>query len=74
MTLTPADVHNVAFGKSPIGKRGYNKDEVDQFLNLVEDTLAEIQNKNDELYQRVEVLEAELEEARIIIRQISPSS
>ena len=32
MRLTPADVHNVAFSKPPIGKRGYNEDEVDQFL------------------------------------------
>lgn len=34
MQLTPADVHNVAFSKPPIGKRGYNEDEVDQFLDL----------------------------------------
>ncbi|HEX2290127.1 MAG TPA: DivIVA domain-containing protein, partial [Pseudonocardiaceae bacterium] len=27
MPLTPADVHNVAFSKPPIGKRGYNEDE-----------------------------------------------
>jgi len=33
MGLTPADVHNVAFSKPPIGKRGYNEDEVDAFLN-----------------------------------------
>ena len=31
MPLTPADVHNVAFSKPPIGKRGYNEDEVDAF-------------------------------------------
>ena len=49
MPLTPADVHNVAFTKPPIGKRGYNEDEVDQFLDLVEDTLAELQDENDEL-------------------------
>ena len=49
MPLTPADVHNVAFSKPPIGKRGYNEDEVDQFLDLVEDTLAELQDENDEL-------------------------
>ena len=33
MPLTPADVHNVAFSKPPIGKRGYNEDEVDAFLD-----------------------------------------
>jgi len=32
MSLTPADVHNVAFSKPPIGKRGYNEDEVDLSL------------------------------------------
>ncbi|MCP6242685.1 DivIVA domain-containing protein, partial [Klebsiella pneumoniae] len=25
MPLSPADVHNVAFSKPPIGKRGYNE-------------------------------------------------
>ncbi|PZP03467.1 MAG: cell division protein, partial [Corynebacterium urealyticum] len=53
MALTPADVHNVAFSKPPIGKRGYNEDEVDQFLDLVEDTLAELQDENAELRSQV---------------------
>jgi DivIVA domain-containing protein len=26
MPLTPADVHNVAFKKPPIGKRGYDEE------------------------------------------------
>ena len=34
--LTPELVHNAAFAKPPIGKRGYNEDEVDAFLNLIE--------------------------------------
>ena len=42
MGLTPADVHNVAFSKPPIGKRGYNEDEVDAFLDLVEAELARL--------------------------------
>jgi len=42
MPLTPADVHNVAFSKPPIGKRGYNEDEVDAFLDLVEAELARL--------------------------------
>ena len=54
MPLTPADVHNVAFSKPPIGKRGYNEDEVDQFLDLVEDTLAELQDENADLQRKVE--------------------
>jgi len=54
MPLTPADVHNVAFSKPPIGKRGYNEDEVDQFLDLVEDTLAQLQDDNDDLRAKLE--------------------
>jgi DivIVA domain-containing protein len=37
--LTPEDVHNVAFSKPPVGKRGYNEDEVDAFLDLIEERL-----------------------------------
>jgi len=40
MPLTPADVHNVVFKKPPIGKRGYDEDEVDAFLDVVEAELA----------------------------------
>ena len=58
------DVHNVAFSKPPIGKRGYNEDEVDQFLDLVEDALGELQDENADLRLRVEDLERDLEDAR----------
>jgi DivIVA domain-containing protein len=34
--LTPEDVRSVAFAKPALGKRGYNEDEVDAFLDLVE--------------------------------------
>jgi DivIVA domain-containing protein len=37
--LSPQDVRNVAFSKPPIGKRGYNEDEVDAFLDRVEAAL-----------------------------------
>lgn len=37
--LTAEQVHNVAFGKPPIGMRGYNEDEVDAFLDVVEAAL-----------------------------------
>ena len=53
MPLSPADVHNVAFSKPPIGKRGYNEDEVDQFLDLVEDALAQLQDENEDLQAQV---------------------
>src|SRR3954452_17510796 len=64
MSLTPADVHNVAFSKPPIGKRGYNEDEVDAFLDLVETELARLIEDNNELRQQVEQLDAELETTR----------
>ncbi|WP_182609820.1 DivIVA domain-containing protein, partial [Dietzia sp. B19] len=64
MRLTPADVHNVAFSKPPIGKRGYNEDEVDQFLDLVEEELGKLVEDNDDLRQRVEELNKDLEKAR----------
>src|SRR5262249_53538353 len=49
MPLTPADVHNVAFKKPPIGKRGYDEDEVDAFLDEVERELARLIEDNSEL-------------------------
>ena len=64
MPLTPADVHNVAFSKPPIGKRGYNEDEVDAFLDLVETELARLVEENADLRQRVGELDQELAAAR----------
>ena len=64
MPLTPADVHNVAFSKPPIGKRGYNEDEVDAFLDLVETELTRLIEENGDLRQRVSELDAELAGAR----------
>lgn len=64
MPLTPADVHNVAFSKPPIGKRGYNEDEVDAFLDLVENELARLVEENADLRQRVSELDQELASAR----------
>lgn len=69
MSLTPADVHNVAFSKPPIGKRGYNEDEVDAFLDLVETELARLIEENNELRQQVEQLDSELESTRNEVAQ-----
>ncbi len=54
MPLTPADVHNVAFKKPPIGKRGYDEEEVDAFLDEVERELARLIEENNELRAQVE--------------------
>jgi DivIVA domain-containing protein len=64
MPLTPADVHNVAFSKPPIGKRGYNEDEVDAFLDLVEAELARLIEENNDLRSQVEQLEQRLHGAQ----------
>ncbi len=40
MTLTADDVRNVAFKKAPLGKRGYDEEQVDTFLDEVERTIA----------------------------------
>lgn len=64
MPLTPADVHNVAFSKPPIGKRGYNEDEVDAFLDLVETELTRLIEENADLRQRVNELDQDLAAAR----------
>ncbi|MBV9721976.1 MAG: DivIVA domain-containing protein [Mycobacterium sp.] len=37
--LTPEDVSSVAFSEPPRGRPGYNENEVDQFLDLVEAAL-----------------------------------
>ena len=59
MALTPADVHNVAFSRPRIGKRGYSEQEVDLFVDLVEQELtryitedAQLRNLNEELRKR----------------------
>jgi DivIVA domain-containing protein len=49
MPLTPADVHNVIFKKPPIGKRGYDEDDVDAFLDEVERELARLIEENNDL-------------------------
>ncbi|MET3807035.1 DivIVA domain-containing protein [Nakamurella sp. UYEF19] len=58
MRLTPADVHNVAFKKPSIGKRGYDEDEVDAFLDLVEAELSRLIEENNELTQRLSAAQA----------------
>jgi DivIVA domain-containing protein len=54
MPLTPADVHNVAFKKPPIGKRGFDEEEVDAFLDEVERELARLIEENNQLRAQVE--------------------
>lgn len=43
--LTAQDVRYATFGKPPWGKRGYNKDEVDDFLEQLEATIASLDDR-----------------------------
>jgi DivIVA domain-containing protein len=70
MPLTPADVHNVAFSKPPIGKRGYNEDEVDAFLDLVEAELARLIEENDDLREQVSQLDQRLGNAHADLEEV----
>lgn len=58
MPLTPADVHNVTFKKPMLGKRGYDEDEVDGFLDEVERELARLSDENGELRAQLDSLRA----------------
>src|SRR3982750_542795 len=49
MPLPPAKVHNCALKKPPIGKRGYDEEEVDAFLDIVEVELARLIEENNDL-------------------------
>jgi len=60
MVLTPADVHNVAFSRPRIGKRGYDEQEVDLFVDLVEQELVrhleeegDLRSRCAEMYNRL---------------------
>jgi len=53
MPLTPADIHNMAFKKPPIGKRGYDEEEVDAFLDEVEQELIRLLEENGALQDQI---------------------
>ncbi|GAA4443872.1 DivIVA domain-containing protein [Phytohabitans houttuyneae] len=54
MPLTPADVHNVAFKKPPLGQRGFDEEEVDAFLDEVEQELIRLIEENNQLRAQLE--------------------
>lgn len=74
MRLTPADVHNVAFKKPSIGKRGYDEDEVDAFLDLVEAEFARLIEENNDLSERVSALESSEGTSRVADGEAAPVS
>ncbi|MGI8870079.1 MAG: DivIVA domain-containing protein [Mycobacteriales bacterium] len=58
MALTPAEIHNVVFKRPKPLKRGYDEDEVDEFLDQVEGELSRLIEENNDLKRQVRVLEA----------------
>jgi len=58
MPLTPADIHNMAFKKQPIGKRGYDEEEVDAFLDELEQELSRLVEENRSLHDQFERVSA----------------
>ena len=43
MAVTSADTRAVTFGKAPFGKRGYDEEQVDAFLDEVQRTLESLE-------------------------------
>jgi len=58
MPLTPADIHNMDFRKSSLGKRGYDQDEVDVLLDSVSHEMIGLLEENDFLRDQVRRAEA----------------
>jgi DivIVA domain-containing protein len=66
MSLTPADVRAVAFNRAAIGRRGYHEDEVDSFLELVEEEL-------DRLIKQVQPPTAQPEDTPVQPAEVQPA-
>jgi DivIVA domain-containing protein len=49
VSLTPADIHNAAFGKATLGKRGYDEEQVDALLDEVSMEMISLLEENAEL-------------------------
>ncbi|ADG99000.1 DivIVA domain protein [Segniliparus rotundus DSM 44985] len=59
MRLTPEDVHNIAFGSPPEGFQGYNPEDVDVFVDLLEESVRLYRDDIVKLEARVAELEAQ---------------
>ena len=53
MAITPADIHNMDFRKPPIGKRGYDEEEVDALLDEAAQELIRLIEENGALNERL---------------------
>ncbi|WP_255691171.1 DivIVA domain-containing protein [Actinoplanes sp. DH11] len=71
MPLTPADIQNMAFKAPPAGRRGYGEEEVDAFLDEVEQELSRLIEENSTLRVRVTRPEDEVNALRMMLQQLS---
>jgi cell division initiation protein len=61
MVLTPMDIHNKEFSRS---FRGYDEDEVDQFLDNIVDDFEKLYKENIEAKERINTLKAQIDQYR----------
>jgi DivIVA domain-containing protein len=66
MPLTPADIHNMEFKKSSLGKRGYDEEEVDALLDAVTGEMIQLMEENDALREQVHRTDASVT-TRIVV-------
>jgi DivIVA domain-containing protein len=52
MPLTPADIHNMTFKKSALGRRGYDGEQVDALLDAVTLDMIELLEQNEALREQ----------------------
>ena len=61
MAITPMDIHNKEFSR---GFRGYNEDEVDQFLDNIVDEFEKMYKENKELKEKITTLMDQINQFR----------
>lgn len=61
VALTPMDIHNKEFERS---FRGYNEDEVDQFLDNIVDEFEKMYKENMEMRERISILMDQINQFR----------
>ncbi|BBH69675.1 cell wall synthesis protein Wag31 [Actinoplanes sp. OR16] len=72
MPLTPADIQNMAFKAPPAGRRGYGEEEVDAFLDEVEQELSRLIEENSTLRTRAVVRpDEDLAQLRGLLAQLT---
>ncbi|WP_433789601.1 DivIVA domain-containing protein [Actinoplanes sp. CA-252034] len=65
MPLTSADIHNVAFSDPMPGERGYDREQVDEFLGVAERAFTRLNGQNRALRERLREAAPEQEAAAV---------